>query len=206
MPLRPSLPWLLVTLTTALIAMIFAAGSVHKAESALAAGVVALVLVATAVRSQSPLWRRSEPNADVTPRIALMQTTTLIMLAYLWCGLALLAIYLGTNVHWQHGWQYGTAMLIVAVGHAYYLSRLADPHDDALSSRAAIEQAVRIASCQAILIGLSLIWLIGSGKLSSLRGDWAANQLFLAGGFAIVCLCGVFIKTNAVLSERPPAR
>jgi hypothetical protein len=205
MPLRPSLHWLLLTLGAALLAMIFAAGSVRKTESAIAAGVFALVLIATAVRSQSPLWPRTAPNAEVTPRSALLQTVRLIMLAYLWCGVAFLAIYLGTNVCWQHGWEYGTAMLVIAVGHAYYLSRLADPNDS-YSTPAAIEQAIRIASYQAILIGLSLIWLIGSGKLSSLKGDWAANQLFLAGGFAIMCLCGIMIKTNAVLSERSPAR
>jgi hypothetical protein len=205
MPLRPSLPWLLVTLAAAWLAMIVAAGSMRKVESAIAAGVFALVLVATAVRTQSPLWRRSAQNVDVTPRSALMQTARLIMLAYLWCALAFFAIYLGTHIRWQHGWEYGTAMLLVAAGHAYYLSRLANPNDP-VSTPAAIDQAVRFSGGQAILIGLGLMWLIGSGKLSSLRGDWAANQLFLAGGFAIMCLSGITIKSHAVLSERSPAR
>jgi hypothetical protein len=171
----------------------------------MAAGVFALVLVATAVRSQSPLWRRSAPKADVTPRCALMQTARLIMLAYLWCALAFFAIYLGTHVRWQHGWEYGTAMLVVAAGHAYYLSRLANPNDT-FSTHAAIERAVRLSAYQAILIGVGLIWLIGSGKLSSLKGDWAANQLFLAGGFAIMCLSAITIKSHAVLSERSSTR
>jgi hypothetical protein len=35
-----------------------------------------------------------------------------------------------------------------------------------------------------------------------LKGDWAANQLFLAGGFAIMCLSMIMIKSYTVLTER----
>ena len=202
MPLRPSLPWLLTTLAAALVAMTLAAGAAHKAESALAAAVFALVLVATAVRTNSPLWRRSARNADVTPRDALRQTARLIMLAYLWCALAFYAIYLGTPIHWQHGWEYGSALLAFGLAHAYYLWRLADPNGS-FSGPVAVARAVRLTSYQAIAIACGLIWLIGSGKLSSPKGDWAANQLFLAGGFAIMCLSMIIIKTYAVLSEQP---
>ncbi len=59
---------------------------------------------------------------------------------------------------------------------------------------------------QAVAIACGLIWLIASGKLSSLKGDWAANQLFLAGGFAIMCLSMIIMKTHAVLSEQQRAR
>ena len=48
MPLRPSLPWLLTTLAAALVAMTVAAGAMRKAESATAAAIFAIVLVATA--------------------------------------------------------------------------------------------------------------------------------------------------------------
>ena len=64
MPLRPSLPWLLTTLAAALVAMTVAAGAIRKAESATAAAIFAIVLVATAVRTNSPLWRRSAGTAD----------------------------------------------------------------------------------------------------------------------------------------------
>ena len=61
---------------------------------------------------------------------------------------------------------------------------------------------VKLAGYQAVLIGVGLVWLIGSGKLATLKGDWAANQLFLAGGFAIMCLSMIMIKSYAVLTER----
>jgi hypothetical protein len=198
MPLRPSFPWLLTTLAAALIAMTLAAGATRKVEAAFAATVFACALVATAVLTNSPLWRRSGQNAGVTPRDALMQTTRLIMLAYLWCALAFYAIYLGTDIRWQHGWEYGSALLVLALAHAFYLWRLGDP-SDAVSGPAAVSLAVRLASIQAVAIACGLIWLIASGKLSTLRGDWAANDLFLAGGFTIMCLSMIIVKTHAAL-------
>ncbi len=204
MPLRPSLPWLLTTLAAALVAMTVAAGAIRKAESATAAAIFAIVLVATAVRTNSPLWRRSAGTADaggVTPRDALRQTAQLIMLAYLWCALAFYAIYIGTHVRWQHGWEYGSALMLIALAHVFYLWRIADPKDK-FATPLAIARAVRLAFLQAVAIACGLIWLIGSGKLSSLKGDWAANQLFLAGGFAIMCLSMIMIKSYAVLTEQ----
>ncbi len=204
MPLRPPLPWLLATLAAALIALTIAAGATRKAEAAVAAAVFALILVATAIRTNTPLWRRSASAQGVTARDAVMQTARLIMLAYLWCGLAFYAVYIGTGIHWQHGWEYGSGMLLIGIGHAFYLWRLSNP-GDVVSAPSAIERAVKLSTYEAVLIAIGLIWLIESGKLYTIKGDWAANQLFLAGGFAIICLCAIMIKTNSVLNERRAA-
>ena len=201
MSLRPPLPWLLATLAAALIAMSLATSALQKAEAATSAAAFAILLMTSAVRTNSPLWRRGAAKVAMTQREALWQTTLLIMLAYLWCALAFYAVYLGTTLHWQHGWEYGSAMLLIAVAHAIYLWRLADPNASVSSPRA-IDRAVRLAACQAIAIAFGLIWLIQSGKLASVKGDWAANQLFLAGGFAVMFLSVIIIKTNAALSER----
>lgn len=202
MSLRPPLPFLLALLAAALVIMFMAASMSRKAEAAAAAAVFAVLLISSAIRTNSPFWRRNAANSGVTPRDALWQTTRLIMLAYLWCALAFYAVYLGTTLHWQHGWEYGSAMLLIALGHAIYLWRLSNP-DNSVSAPSAVERAVRLSSYQAIAIAVGLIWLIQSGKLSSLKGDWAANQLFLAGGFAVMCLSVIIIKTNSALSERP---
>src|SRR5215470_18039906 len=114
MPLRPSLPWLLMTLAAALFAMFLAARSFQKPESAIAAAVFALVLCATALRTNAPAWRHRPHTTSLsatTPREALMTNTLLVSLAFFWCGLAFYAVYLGTNVRWQHGWEYGTACM-----------------------------------------------------------------------------------------------
>jgi hypothetical protein len=192
---------LIATLAAALFAFYMAANLSQKFEAAIAAAVFAIVLIAAAIRTNAPLWRTSA-KPGISQRDALWQTTRLIMLAYLWSGLAFYAVYLGTKLHWQHGWEYGSAMLLIAIAHAVYLSRLSDP-DSSASTLSAIERAARLAAAQAIAIAIGLIWLIQSGKLASLKGDWAANQIFLAGGFTVMCLSVVVIKTNAALSERP---
>ena len=103
------------------------------------------------------------------------------MLAFLWCGLAFYAVYLGTRIRWQHGWEYGSACILIAGAYAYYMTRLSNP-DDKLARPPAIDRMARIAGYQAVLIGIGLVWLIGAGKLITHKGDWAANHLFLAGG------------------------
>lgn len=201
MSLRPPLPWLLATLVAALVAMYLATSALQKAEAATSAAAFAILLVTAALRTNSPLWRNGAAKIAATPREALWRTTLLVMLAYLWCALAFYAVYLGTTLRWQHGWEYGSAMLLIAVGHAIYLWRLADPKASVSTPRA-IGRAVGLAALQGVAIACGLIWLIQSGKLSSVKGDWAANQLFLAGGFTVMCLSVVIVKTHAAISER----
>lgn len=201
MALRPPLPWLLATLVAALLAMYLATSGLQKAQAATSAAAFAILLVIAGLRSNSPLWRRGATKSMATPRQALWLTTLLIMLAYFWCALAFYAVYLGTSLRWQHGWEYGSAMLLVAVGHAIYLWHLDDPNAS-VSTPKAIGRAVALAALQAVAIACGLLWLIQSGKLSSLKGDWAANQLFLAGGFTVMCLSVIIVKTHSALSER----
>jgi hypothetical protein len=203
MTLRPSLSWLLATLALALFAMYLACRSMQIAESAIAAAVFAVVLSATAVRTNAPYWRSAADT--VTRRDAMLTNALLIALAFLWCGLAFYAVYLGTHVRWQHGWEYGSACILFAGAYGYYLSRLSNPSDP-LAQTPALDRMARIAGYQAILIAIGLVWLIGAGKLAiTHKGDWAANQLFLGGGFAIMCLSVIMIKTHAVLTERRAA-
>jgi len=201
MTLRPPLPWLLATLAAALLAMYLATSGLQKAEAATSAAAFAILVITSGLRSNSPFWRRGAAKIAITPRQALWQTTLLIMLAYLWCALAFYTVYLGTTLRWQHGWQYGSAMLLVAVGHAIYLWRLDDPNA-AVSTPKSVGRAVALSALQGVAIACGLIWLIQSGKLSSVKGDWPANQLFLAGGFTVMCLSAIIVKTHASLSER----
>jgi hypothetical protein len=206
MTLRPSLFWLLLTLAAALLAMYLACRSMQIADSAIAAAVFALIMCTTALRTNAPHWRRGAalPNAS-TSRQAMMTNSLLIVLAFLWCGLAFYAVYLGTPVRWQHGWEYGSACMLFAAAYAYYRNRLSNPGDP-LAQTPALDRMARIAGYQAMLIGIGLVWLVGAGKLAiTHKGDWAANQLFLSGGFAIMCISVILIKTNAALNERSPA-
>ncbi|MBS0252675.1 MAG: hypothetical protein JSR78_16590 [Proteobacteria bacterium] len=200
MNLRPSLPWLAVTLAAALIAMYLACRLMKISDSAVAAAVFAGVMVMAALRTNAQFWQRSENRSGTSSaRDAMRANVFLIGLAFFWCGLAFYAIYLGTHVRWQHGWEYGTACMIFAAAYAYYFTRLANPSDKFAQSPA-LDRMAKIAGYQAMLIGIGLVWLIASGKLAiTHKGDWAANQLFLAGGFAVMCTNVFLIKTNAAL-------
>jgi hypothetical protein len=206
MTLRPPLPWLLLVLAAALVAMYLACRQMQITESAIAAAVFSVVLCITAIRTNAPYWRRpAEMPSAITLREATFTNALLIMIAFLWCGLAFYAVYLGTKVRWQHGWEYGTACMLFAGLYGYYLTRIANPADP-FAQAPALDRMARTAGYQAILIAIALIWLIGAGKLAiTHKGDWAANQLFLGGGFAILCISIILIKTNATLHDRSAA-
>jgi hypothetical protein len=207
MTLRPSLPLLLLMLAVALGATFVAAGSFKRVESALAAAVFAIFISVAAIRTNAPLWREASTDKaprEIAQREALATNALLIALAFLWCGLAFYAVYLGTSVRWQHGWEYGSACILFALLYGYTALRLSDSRS-AFSQQLAMDRVVRIAGYQALLIAIGLIWLIGAGKLVTHKGDWAANQLFLGGGFAIMCISVILIKTHAALAERQTA-
>lgn len=132
---------------------------------------------------------------------ALRTTSHITALVYAWGGAAMLIVYRLTNVHWQHGWQYGTAMLLIAIGLYGYLSLLND-EQSALSSDIAIQRAVYLAILQSLAITGALIWLLSSGKLTSGKGDWAANIIFLAGGFGIAAVSAIVAHTHMKITRR----
>ena len=49
-------------------------------------------------------------------------------------------------------------------------------------------------------VGGGLLYLVGAGKLATTRSDWAANDIFLAGGLAILALCVI----AAITQRRAP--
>lgn len=208
MPFRPPLAWLVAALIATSFALTLAAAGLHKSGSAVAAAIFAAAIVAAALWTNVGAWRRrfvpTSAAEIVTPRIAIWHNAFLTMLAYLWGGITLLAVYLGAGLIWQHGWQYGTIMLIIAACHAVYLHRISNP-DDSYASARAIDVMSTLAKVQAIAIAIALAWLMTSGKLATPKGDWAANLVFLAGGFAVMCTSLIGVKTHTALRERRAA-
>ncbi len=183
--------WLSMALAALGIALMTAfAATGNKIGLTLVAVGLGLVAAAAAVRINAPLWRR--PQSLVTPAAALARTTRLTALIYGACGAAMFAIYLLTPLRWQHGWQYALALTLAAVGAAVYARRLE-------ASGVSVDFAAQLAGLQAIAVAVALIWMIASGKLDTVKDDWAANAIFLAGGFAIVVVSVVAVKTHAAL-------
>lgn len=111
----------------------------------------------------------------------------LIGTVYGWGGLAMLAVYMLSGLAWRHGWQYGLGMLLIALGLHLFARSLVSP-----SSRFATPGALGLAAVLALAHGiaaaLALVVLVVSGKLATLKQDWAANHIFVAGGIAAVTL------------------
>lgn len=169
------------------------------------AAAFAFATVAVAIAWQINARVLSEPGVSKTAKRKLaaraLRTTSLITaLAYAWGGAAMLLVYRLTSVHWQHGWQYGSGMLLIAIGLYGYIALLND-EQSALNSDAAILRAVYLAVLQSVAITCALVWLVSSGKLSSGKGDWAANIIFLAGGFAIAAISAIVARTHFKLTR-----
>ncbi len=194
-------PMLMAALLASAGAMTLCAAWQVRGLSALAAALSAILCVAAAVHLNAPLWHAPADGVDAdAPRAALRQSTLLIVLVYAWGAIALFLIYRISGLYWRHGWQYGLAAALLAAAHANSVRRLArEPGPEAV--HAATGHAVKLAAAEGLAIAVALLWLVGSGKLNTLKGDWAANQIFLSGGFAVVCLTAIIVKTHASLTR-----
>jgi hypothetical protein len=184
MSLRPLLPWLLLAGALSIAAMVLGAGRGDRFNPALAAGLFAAAVIAAAIWINAPLWRSRAPSPEDSRDVknALVSNVWLAALVYGWGALALFAVYSLSELVWRHSWQYGLGAALFAVGVSLYAFRL-----DSAEDRAAPPFALTALHGLAAAGGLA--YLIAEGKLATHRGDWAANDVFLAGGIAIILLC-----------------
>jgi hypothetical protein len=166
-PLMP--PWLPGALLMSVFGQILGAQTGRGAMSVAAAALIPLVLIAAA-------WRLNRvPFADAES--AARHNGMLQAWAWGTGAASMLGVYLLSGLKWQHGWQYGTGMALIAVLAFWFARR------PRWLNAAAVAVALQGA---AAAIGLAV--LAGSGKLASVKGDWAANVIFVAGGVAIAVL------------------
>ena len=126
--------------------------------------------------AQSELIHVGPPPGDAATRATLLHG---LLQASAWgVGAAsMLGVYLLSGLKWQHGWQYGTGMALIA------LAALAFARQPRWLNAVAIAVAL-----QGMAAAIGIAVLAGSGKLASVKGDWAANIIFVAGGVAIAVL------------------
>jgi hypothetical protein len=184
--LRPLLPWLLMASALSITMMVLGAGRGDKFLPALSAGLLAALVVGTGLGINSPLWSRTgRPFAldgQVAVKEALRCNVWLATMVYAWGASALFAVYSLSDLVWRHAFQYasGATLFAACLGcYGYRLGRIRDMSIPPLFLTLFHGAAAAIA----------LAYLIGTGKLDTLKGDWAANDVFLWGGFAIVALC-----------------
>lgn len=124
-------------------------------------------------------------SAAASSARGMSEISRLTGLVYAWGGVALISLYRFTSLHWQHGWQYGSAMLLIAAGLFGYVA--ASKRTASSGARpAGLQRIALLAAAHGLAALAALLWLIFSGKLATPKGDWAANAIFMTGGFTIV--------------------
>jgi hypothetical protein len=197
MPMRLLTPWLLLALSLSVAVMVYAAGQGERTLTLAAAASLAAAVILAALWINVPLWPRRGRSFEQ----ALVKTVTagnvwLAALVYAWGSSALFAVYSLAELAWRHAWQYGLGTAVFALGLALYGHRLEHKADAALPPLA-------LTGLHGFAAAAGLVYLVASGKLSTLRPDWAANQVFLAGGLAVVALCAMAAITQ--IRNTPPS-
>jgi hypothetical protein len=193
--LRPVLPWLLVALALSVAAIVLGAGRGDKLVPALASGLYGAIVVAAAIWMNVTVW--SNTTNQQASRSAITGNIWLAALVYTWGATALLAVYSLSGLTWRHGWQYGLGAAIIAAGLAIYAMR---SQQDGQTP-----PPLYLTALHAAAAGGGLFYLIQSGKLATTRSDWAANNIFLAGGIAVVFICLIAAITQIQFSKHQRA-
>ncbi|MGE0699522.1 MAG: hypothetical protein AB7O57_10535 [Hyphomicrobiaceae bacterium] len=162
--------------------------------AAAAAFTVAAVIVAIAAERDVGRANATRPDAS---RDRLHAGAVTAAIAYAWGAVAMQGLYITplTGLKWQHGWQYAAAMLLLACISIVIARRLRS------SSPGLEATASLLAAGQAAVAGGGLIALVATGKLWSVRADWAANRVFAALAIAVLA-----ISLSVLVAHIRPAR
>lgn len=196
MSLTPVTPFLAVALILSVTGMVYGAGLGDAHFTRLCAQAFILTVVAASFLINCVAWTKKDPEQKKsTTASALRRNARLAALIYTWGGAAMFAMYSLADLSWRHSWQYGLGMAVIAIGIFIYLYRLslAEPTP-------APPMYLTILHGAAAIGGLA--YLIGSGKLQTVKSDWAANEVFLWGGLGIVLLCALSLITHLVHHRR----
>lgn len=160
-----------------LVAFGFAAARADKWLAIFAAGFFAVRMIWSAIKT-----------VPAHPPLAVLQSTTwLTAVTMAWASLALLTAYPLVGLKWQHGWQYGLGAAVLAALFFNYARQL-DTSGSRQASPQSVEMARRLSAVLAFAIFCAVIWLVASGKLATLKGDWLANDVFLAAAASVFAL------------------
>jgi Kef-type K+ transport system membrane component KefB len=187
------------------VAMIVAARADRPDLVTLAAVLFALIAVAAALAFYRQSRRRlqSDEGAPLPIIPVLLQGSALAAICYAWGAVAMQGLYLTrlTGLKWQHGWQYALAMALLAAASLAFARSLSVRPQEAERH---VRWAVPLAAAQACVACVGLTALIVSGKLFSVRADWAANRVFAGLAVAIfaVSVASIIVQRHHVNARR----
>jgi hypothetical protein len=171
---------------------------------------VVAVLAAVVTGRQAWNWSSAASRAPLMPAyVALLQTTRLATIAYAWGAVTMQGLYLTplTGLRWQHGWQYAAVMALLAVASALFSRSMKQPlpGENPAGWERHFRWAMPLAGAQGVVAFIGAASLLVSGKIASVRADWAANRVFLALAVAIlaVSLASLIVQRRLQVAGRP---
>jgi hypothetical protein len=202
MSLQRLMPWICAALLASVVAMVAGARLARPDVSGVAAGFFALAIVAVGLLVNRPLWDRDAPRINEhAASVMARRNARLMAITYGWGAIAMLAAYTLTGLRWYHAWQYGLAMALLA-GLLFIYAIAIGREGSRLRQRPFLLGALQLTVVQGAGALGGALFLVASGKLATLRADWAANYIFLAGGLAIAALSGIAAITQSKLARR----
>lgn len=204
MSLQRVLPWLVLALFASVVGMIVGAGRDQSWVTGCAAGIFAALAVGIGFGLNQPLWRldayRVKPEAAP---VAAQRNAKLMALAWAWGAAAMAGVYTLGGLRWQHAWQYGAGMALIAIFSWFFGVAIARAERPA-TRHMLLLRGLQLTIVQGVAAAGGVVYLLVEGKLTTFRSDWAANQIFLAGGVAIVALSAMAVITQRRLSQARP--
>jgi hypothetical protein len=166
--------------------------------SIFAAGAFLGAILRLSWQINSPWWHTAQsigPPAGSAQPVMASRNASLLALGYSWAAASMLAVYLLTPLRWQHGWQYGLGMALIAAL-IYGAGQRIPGHWTPQSSR----RLIGMSLLHGWAASAGLFWLIYTGKMLSPKADWAANVVFVTGAIAIAGLSAIAIRTARLLA------
>lgn len=199
MPLQPIVPALILATTMSIMSMVWSVGAGARTSSLWAAIAFAGVAVIAAILVNRPVWKT---NADMTRddrRHLAIQTARrnawMMSSVFAWGGLAILAIYTLTELWWWHSWQYGGGMILISAA-LFIFAHVMGHEKSLLRTDSARDAGAWAAVAQGTGAAFGLGFLLATGKLGSVKPDWPANHVFLAGGLALIAISALSAATH----------
>lgn len=201
MPLAKQMTCIMAAIVASVAGMVTGIAQDLPRFAAISAGLFAIALIVVAVEANQPFWRDDDDASDPeAAALAAVRNARFIALGYLWGALALFMIYRMTTLRWQHGLQYGAGMALIAWFIQLYVHFMVQPGSRLRSPRM-LWQACWASALHGAGAAGGLLFLLLTGKIGSVKGDWAANMVFVAGGITIVALSCLSVATHLRLSR-----
>ena len=160
------------------------------------AGAFAIAMIAATVGLNRKLKFEPEAESRGGAYSNLSVNSRLLAIVYLWGALAMQGLYATplTGLRWQHGWQYAAAMALMAAS-AWTFARLVASTEPA-ERRQLVPFAWPLAAVHAFGGAAGLMFLALTGKMATVRSDWAANQVFFWGAAAVTVVAAIGLRVQ----------